>query len=84
MDFNIGRQLPFAVYDGLLPRMSDARHQITTRPQSPGARIQGEYHRVALHARVPGRARELAKDAFEDLVSPSTMPCEARSNQMGR
>ncbi|KAL4898811.1 hypothetical protein BDV59DRAFT_190415 [Aspergillus ambiguus] len=69
IDLDFGKPIERPVHDGLLPRIKDAAVQIPTRPRAFKEQLQGEYHRLALHAKVPARARELAKGAFEDLVA---------------
>jgi hypothetical protein len=70
VDADFGKSKEKPVHDGPLPRSKDAMRQISTKPQTSNGELQGEYHRVALHAKVPARARQMAKDTFEELVSP--------------
>ncbi|EAU32593.1 predicted protein [Aspergillus terreus NIH2624] len=68
VDADFGKSKEKPVHDGPLPRSKDAMRQISTKPQTSNGELQGEYHRVALHAKVPARARQMAKDTFEELI----------------
>ncbi|KAL5366013.1 hypothetical protein BJX96DRAFT_169569 [Aspergillus floccosus] len=68
IDADFGKPKEKPVHDGLLPRSKDAMRQVSTKPQASDGELQGEYHRVALHAKVPARALQMAKDTFKELI----------------